>query len=218
MRALVFCDDRWHPASTVHEGLAPLSDDFSFDWVETAADESAWTAERLAAYPVVVLSKSNNVSASDHRGWVTERVQEAFLDYVQRGNGLFVVHSGTAGYAEMPILRGLMGGVFVEHPPQCPVTVAPLTGHPLTAGSKAFTAVDEHYFVALDDPQAEVFLTTTSEHGTQPGGWTRIESSGLGSVGGRVCVLTPGHNVEVWLHPSFQTLLRNGLRWCAKAL
>jgi len=30
-------------------------------------------------------------------------------------------------------------------------------------------------------------------------------------------MLTPGHNVEVWLHPSFQTLLDNALRWCAAA-
>jgi uncharacterized protein len=28
--------------------------------------------------------------------------------------------------------------------------------------------------------------------------------------------LTPGHNLEVWLQPEYQTLLRNGLRWCAQ--
>jgi type 1 glutamine amidotransferase len=64
--------------------------------------------------------------------------------------------------------------------------------------------------MVLDDGEADVFMTTTSEHGTQPGGWTRLEGEG------RVCVLTPGHNVEVWLHPSFQALLRNALNWCAK--
>jgi uncharacterized protein len=31
---------------------------------------------------------------------------------------------------------------------------------------------------------------------------------------GRVGVLSPGHNVEVWLHPAFQTLIGNALRWC----
>jgi type 1 glutamine amidotransferase len=68
---------------------------------------------------------------------------------------------------------------------------------------------DEHYFLSLDDPQ-DVFLTTSSAHGEQPGGWRRIEGSG------RVAVLTPGHNQEVWLQPSFQTLLLNCLRWCGK--
>ena len=66
--------------------------------------------------------------------------------------------------------------------------------------------------MALDDPQAEVFVTTTSEHGQQPGAWRRAEGAG------HVAVLTPGHTVEVWLHPSFQALLLNALRWCGKAL
>jgi hypothetical protein len=30
-------------------------------------------------------------------------------------------------------------------------------------------------------------------------------------------MLTPGHNVEVWLHPSYQVLLANALRWCANS-
>jgi type 1 glutamine amidotransferase len=56
-----------------------------------------------------------------------------------------------------------------------------------------------------------VFLTTVSEHGTQPGGWTRLEGQG------RVCVLAPGHNLEVWLAPAYQTLIANALRWCGGA-
>jgi uncharacterized protein len=28
--------------------------------------------------------------------------------------------------------------------------------------------------------------------------------------------LTPGHNLEVWLQPSFRALLLNSLRWCGK--
>jgi type 1 glutamine amidotransferase len=208
MRVLVLCDDRWHPASTIRNGLGALGNcGFEFDWIENA-DE--WTAARMAEYPVVILTKSNNVSATDHRPWVNDAVQLAFLDYVRQGNGLFVIHSGTAGYREMPVLCGLMGGAFIKHPPQCPVTVEPRGGHPLTSGSAPFTLMDEHYFMEYDETQADLFLTATSEHGTQPAGWTRMEGNG------RVCVLTPGHNVEVWRHPSFQALLRNGLRWCSK--
>ncbi len=125
---------------------------------------------------------------------------------------LLILHSGSAGYQEMPTLRALMGGVFLRHPPQCPVTVEPKPGHPLTAGSAPFTLTDEHYFMALDDAQADMFLTTTSEHGAQPGGWTRMEGQG------RACMLTPGHNLEVWLHPSYQALLRNAMDWCRKAI
>ncbi len=206
MRTLVLCDDGWHPAHTARRGLHPLEDHgWEFDWIEHA---DSWSAERMRAYPAVILTKMNHVSATDQRPWVTEEVQKAFADYVHPGNGLLVIHSGSAGYDQLTTLRGLMGGVFREHPPQCPVTVEPRAGHYLSTGSAAFTAVDEHYFMDLDDDQADVFLTTVSEHGTQPGGWTRTVGAG------RVCVLTPGHNVDVWLHPSYQTVIQNTLRWC----
>ena len=208
MRTLVLCDDYWHPARTPRTGLAPLEDaGFAFDWIENAGD---WSAERMAQYPVVVLTKSNNVSSSDRSPWVTDEVQAAFRDYVRRGNGLLVIHSGSAEYRDRPVLRGVLGGVFASHPPQCPVTVEPRADHPLTAGSTPFTLVDEHYMMEQDDAQADVFLTTRSEHGVQPGGWTRTEGDG------RVCVLTPGHNLPVWLHPSYQTLIHNALRWCGR--
>ena len=206
MRTLVLCDDYWHPARTARAGLAPLEDaGLAFDWIEHAG---AWSAERMAEYPVVVLAKANNVSVSDREPWVTAEVQAAFRAYVRGGKGLLAIHSGTAGYRESSVLRAVLGGVFASHPPQCPVTVEPKEGHPLTAGSVPFTLVDEHYMMEFDDPGAAVFLTATSEHGTQPDGWTRGEGDG------RVCVLTPGHNLPVWLHPSYQAVLRNALRWC----
>jgi type 1 glutamine amidotransferase len=208
MQILVLCDDYWHPARVPRQGLGALKDPgFTFDWIENAAE---WSVELMNNYPLVILTKSNNISSADQSGWVTEPIQAAFLDYVQRGNGLLAIHSGMAGWGEMPVLRGLLGGVFDHHPEQCPVTVEPQTGHPLTAGCEAFTLKDEHYFMVLDDAQADVFLTTRSEHGAQPGGWRR--SAGAGRVG----VLTPGHNAEVWLHPSFQALLMKALKWCGK--
>jgi type 1 glutamine amidotransferase len=139
---------------------------------------------------------------------MTDEVQKTFADYVHSGNGLLVIHSGTAGYAEKPVLGSLLGGVFMHHPEQCPVTMIPCAEHPLSAGIAPFTLKDEHYFMALDDSQADVFITTKSEHGEQPGAWRRMGGSG------RVAVLTPGHNLEVWLHPSYQKLLLNTLRWC----
>jgi len=148
----------------------------------------------------------------DQTNWMADAVQEAFQDYVNKGNGLFAIHSGTADYTEKPVLRRLLGGVFTHHPEQCPVTVVPHEGHPLSAGSPPFTLKDEHYFMALDDLQADVFITTKSEHGEQPGGWRRIDGNG------RVAVLTPGHNLEIWLHPSFQALVLNCLRWCSKLI
>jgi type 1 glutamine amidotransferase len=122
-----------------------------------------------------------------------------------------VIHSGSAGYTATPVLRALLGGVFTQHPEQCTVTAVPRPGHPLTVGSAPFTHHDEHYHMALDDASADVFLETISEHGTQPGGWTRTHGAG------RVCVLTPGHNLPVWLDPAYQQLITNALGWCARS-
>jgi type 1 glutamine amidotransferase len=206
MRTLALCDGYNHPARVLRNGLGSLQNNgFSFDFLENMAE---WSAERMAHYSLVILAKSNNISSANRSGWMTESIQEAFVDYVQRGNGLLAIHSGTAGWAEMPVLRSLLGGVFDHHPPKCQVTIEPQVGHSLTAGCKAFTRRDEHYFMVLDDPLADVFLTTKSEHGTQPGGWRRSQGAG------RVGVLTPGHYVETWLHPSFQALLVNVLKWC----
>jgi type 1 glutamine amidotransferase len=208
MRALVLCGDVWHPAQSARIGLGALEKrGFAFDWIEHA---DGWSAERMGAHPLVVLAKANNVSASDQRPWATEAVQTAFLDYVRRGNGLLVIHSGSAGYDQAPRLRRLLGGAFTHHPPQCLVTVELRAGHRLSAGSTAFTLVDEQYVINLDDDQVDIFLTTMSQHGTQPGGWTRIMAEG------RVCVLTPGHNLDVWLHPSYQAVIHNALRWCGR--
>ena len=206
MRVLVLCDDYWHPARTPRAGLAPLAaSGFVFEWIENAGD---WSAERMAEFPAVLLTKSNDVSASDRTPWMTPDVEAAFAAYVRGGGGLLTVHSGLAGYADTPVLRGLLGGVFASHPPQCPVTVAPAPDHPLAAGSAPFTLTDEHYMMDMSDAPGEIFLTTTSEHGAQPAGWARAEGSG------RVVALTPGHNLEVWLHPAYQALIANTLRWC----
>ena len=207
MKALVICGDSWHPAQVARDGLSALrGTDITFDWME---DARHWSADRMMAYPLVILTKSNNISSGDQTGWMTDTVQAAFADYVHKGNALFAIHSGTAEYEQKPLLRSLLGGVFTHHPEPCPVTVNPHAGHPLCAGAAPFAQIDEHYFMALDDKSADVFVTTTSEHGEQPGAWRRVPSGGKG----RVAVLTPGHNLEVWLHPSFQTLLLNCLRW-----
>ncbi len=206
MRILVLCDDYYHPARTCRLGLAPLVNrNMRFDYVENANNFSVGT---LTDYPMAMLIKSNDVSSQDRTEWMTETIQHGFRNYVEEGGGLFAVHSGTAGYKDASILRALLGGVFMEHPKQCPVTIEPVAGQPMAFGCDPFTIQDEHYQMALDAHDAEVFVTSSSEHGSQPAGWTRMEGEG------RVCVLTPGHNLSVWLNVDYQQLLKNGIQWC----
>jgi uncharacterized protein len=206
MPILVLSGDQWHNPAVARAGLTSLErHGLAFDFLENANN---WSESRMNACPLTILTKSNNVSHTDNAPWVTETVEAAFLNYVRKGNSLLVIHSGSASYENHNVLRELIGGVFISHPEQCPVTVDAKVNHRLGEGAAPFTLKDEHYQMALDDPHADVFLTTTSTHGTQPGGWTRTEGAG------RVAVLTPGHNLDVWLHPSYQQLILNTVRWC----
>jgi len=206
-RVLVICGDTWHPAQVVQQGLGSLADSpFAIEFITHG---SQWSLAAMKDFPLVVVAKANHLCSTDQNPWLTAETQPAFRNFVRQGGRLLFVHAGTC-YKDLPDMRAVIGGAFLNHPDQCLVTIEPKAGHPLTTGVNSFTEKDEHYFMALDAADADVFLHSRSEHGVQPAGWTRTE--GLG----RVCVLTPGHNLGVWLQPEFQNLCRNGLNWLSK--
>ncbi len=209
MRVLAIAGDEWHSADLAAKGLRGLERfGFEVDWVEDVDDRSAI---RLAEFCAVILCKADFAASPNVSPWLSEGVQRQFLSYVQNGGGLLVLHSGAAVDENAGRMHELIGGYFLGHPEQCPVNFEPHGSHPLAAGFKPFVERDEQYFMRLDDESVDVFLTTSSEHGTQPGGWTVSRGSG------RVCVLTPGHNEAVWLHPGYQELLSNAAQWCVAA-
>lgn len=210
MKVLLVNDDRWHPGKVSDEGVKPLEKKgFHIDTLNDGAD---FAGRELSEYPVVMFVKGNNRTASDETNWMTEETREKLKKYVQGGGGLLVMHSGTTGYNGMEDLHSLFGGLFMTHPKGLPVTFSPIAGHPITKGVEAFTETEEHYFMDIADEPLNVFLTGSTRHGTLPAGWTREDGQG------RVCALTPGHNVALWLNPNFQKLLENALNWCARKL
>jgi hypothetical protein len=79
------------------EGLSAFKDHgFAFDWIKDARN---WSAERMAAYPLVILTKSNHISSTDRGGWMTDDAQSAFADYVRsKWTALASIpHSGLSG-------------------------------------------------------------------------------------------------------------------------
>ncbi|MBC8079532.1 MAG: ThuA domain-containing protein, partial [Gorillibacterium sp.] len=163
MRTWVMCDDFYHPASTVIKGLEPLQQlGYEFEFSLDAAD---WSANKLAQFPVLAISKSNRISAAQEGTWISEEVEQALTAYVEQGGGLLIIHSGTVDYAESASIMDLIGGVFTHHPEQCLVTMELVAEHPITAGLtqlEPFTLKDEHYFMKMtDDTQRKLFLTST---------------------------------------------------------
>lgn len=206
MKIGVICDDYWHPGSVVEAGLAPLKEtglEFSI-----MKDATNFAIEKMQEYPVIIFSKSNHVSATNREKWMTSEIQQAFVEYIETGGSLLVIHSGIAGYGEEKVFTNLIGSTFLQHPEQCPVTIQPLKKHPITAEVENFIEKDEHYFVDIISEDVDVFMITTSKHGAQVGGYTRHQGKG------KIAVLTPGHNQEVWLHPNYQKMLKNAIEWC----
>lgn len=208
MKVLVLCDDKWHPAETVMRGLEPLREiGFHFKFMLAFED---WREDLFSEYAVLLLSKSNTRSRDDQNEWLSPQVEQSLQQYVEQGGGLLIVHSGIVGYKDSEVMLSLTGGFFERHPEQCPVTVRMKSGHPLAVGLTDFMVIDEHYFVrTVHDKENDYIMDTCSSYGSQPGGWTRLRGQG------RICVLTPGHNQEVWQQEQMQVLLARAMEWCA---
>jgi len=222
MKVLLICDEHYHPGQVSVDGLAPLeAKGYTLDVIKDGTMPAS-----LSDYAVVVLSKSDEKSPEDRGSWKSKEVQQAFIDYVESGGGLLVMHSGTVVGKDTAALDALIGSRFVYHPNATPVTVEALRRHPVTEGVSMFCEPDEHYHLDIIADDADIlFAAYAPAQGVPnkyeedpyhnapakicPAGYVRTQGKG------RVCVLTPGHFVEVWLNPEYQRAIENSLRWLA---
>lgn len=209
---LVLCDDYWHPAEVIERGFRGLDQsDFCFEFVTDPKD--ILTPEMLKSYPVIVNCKSNMINSANQSPWYTDSVTEVgvaeFDAYVREGGGFLSLHSANTakektGYAL------LAGNVFLGHPPRCAVDVKITGPHPIVDGVGNFSIRDEHYMLdCFAENRVELFRTVSESGGNQIGGYVLERGKG------RLCVMSPGHILSVWQHPSFRRLLLNALKWCA---
>ena len=224
MKILLICDDYWHPGQVPIDGIAPLrGKEFEFDIITNANDLKT---DMLSDYSVVLLVKSDEVSREDKTKWKTEAVQRALVSYVENGGGLIAIHSGIVPGEKTEALDNLLGCRFTYHPHDCQVTVQPLKPHPVTEGVQMFCETDEHYRLQILTPDADIIIASYSpaqgseeKYGEDPYNNTPAWICPAGIVRsqgkGKVCVLTPGHLLPVWLNSQFQLTLSNALRWCA---
>ena len=224
MRVLLICDEHYHPGHVPIEGTAPLkSKGFEIDVIQ---DSSQFKTEMLDNYQVVIMSNCDQISSDNNESWKTKEIQQAFVDFVEKGGGLLVTHSGTVAGKDTAIIDKLIGSKFSHHPNQTPMLVEPLKPHPVTAGVEAFCEDDEQYELTILADDVDIIMAS---HRPQQGSLNRTAEDkyhnapakicACGYVRtqgkGRVCVLTPGHNVAVWLNPNFQKALENAINWCS---
>ena len=216
MKILVLAGDYWHPMEVVKRGIERMNLDperYEFDFVEDAKD--IVTKELMAEQDLIIFAKMNEIAAFNRtpmfeKGNAAMQISD-YREYVENGGVLFCVHAGNTGSPEeTPEWVDFVGNSFIMHPDRCDVKVYPVMEHPITKDVEPFTEIDEHYILGNIAEDIEVFLKSDSvEGGTQISGYTK-------KVGkGQVCVLIPGHTMNVWANKEFGKLFVNAIEWCA---
>ena len=209
IKALVLCDDYWHPGEVIEAGMKPLEERISMTFIHDAKD--ILTYELLDEYQVIVCCKGNQINGANQNAWfeenVTEIMPEDFEAWVKKGNGMLFIHAGNT-YKKGNKMAELSGNYFIGHPPRCEIDLK-VFEHAITEGINDFSIRDEHYQIEVTE-DVDIFLKSSSESGGQQiaGYSKRVEK-------GRVCVLTPGHILDVWRKPDYLKLVQNAIEWCA---
>ena len=167
--------------------------------VDATEDLATLTPENLHAYAGIV----NYTTARD----ITDTQYDALLQFVRGGGGYIGVHCASDTFRNQPDSKRLLGGRFVEHPPQLDIVVEIADpAHPITGPLSSFTVFDELYTLD-DDPTQYHLLARSPSHGLQPVAWTRDEELG------RVFYVSIGHNAETYANPLSRRLLQRGVQW-----
>lgn len=167
--------------------------------VDASDDLAALSADNLGRYAGIVNYTTARTISDDQYA--------ALLGFVRAGGGYIGVHCASDTFRNQPDSKRLLGGWFVEHPPQLDIVVeiAEMT-HPITGPLSSFVVFDELYMLD-DDPTQYHLLARSPSHGLQPVAWTRDEELG------RVFYLSIGHNAETYDNPAYRRFLQRGAQW-----
>jgi type 1 glutamine amidotransferase len=213
--ALVLIGDGPHEPGSIEAGLRPV---FEATGVEPhfTVDVRALSAENLARVQLLVilrdgLQRPGKGERPDYV-WMTPEQGWAVARFVEGGGGLLSLHNALALYpADGPYLQ-MMGGRYTGHGPleRFGVEVAD-RDHPVTRGVEDFSVADEQHAPEYDRGKVRLLLRSRSDEGKEaPAGWAAEPGRG------RLCYLANGHTREALLHPVYQRLLRNAVRWCLR--
>jgi uncharacterized protein len=147
----------------------------------------------------------------------SDKQKENFLNLLDRGVGLVILHHGLHAYKDWPEYQKIAGitsfvsvakddvnyTIHVEDPQ-----------HPIVKGMKDFTVKDETYLTHKIDPEAKarVFLTTDEPTNYKAIAWTHTYRKAP------VCYYQLGHGTSIYGQKEFRAVLKNAIRWAAGRL
>jgi type 1 glutamine amidotransferase len=215
-RALILIGDQPHEPGHVEEGLRPA---FEATGVvpHFAVDVNALSAENLARVQLLVILRDGlqRPDKDSHSNfiWMTAEQENAVVAFVERGGGFLNLHNAMGLYPPGGRYLDLIGGRYIGHGPLERFRVEVVDpDHPVTRGVGAFFVADEQHTPPYDEGRVQLLLRNRSDDGkvVAAAGWVREPGRG------RLCHLANGHTREALLHPMYQRLLRNAVRWCLR--
>ena len=186
--------------------------------VDVTDDPEYFEPVRLSHYAVLVFANTNN------EAFLTDQQRDAFKGYIEHGGGFVGLHSASGSERSWSYFASVLGGRFVEHPPQQELTVEVLDPNtPFTKGMPAkLQHKDECYFFTLMNPDIHPLLGVRRSTliNTQK---MKLDLNSYPEVlpvawyhtfdGGREFYLALGHNKEDYEDPMILNLIRRGIRW-----
>ncbi len=214
-QALVLIGDQPHEPGHLEEGLQPVFDATGVV-PHFTVDVRALTAENLARVQLLVILRDGlqrpQRAPSTHFLWMTPEQQRAVVRFVEGGGGFLNLHNAMGLYPPRGPYLELVGGRYIGHGPLERFRVEVVDpDHPVTRGVRAFFVADEQHTPPYDEGRVHLLLRNRSDDGkVAAAGWVREPGRG------RLCHLANGHTREALLHPMYQQLLRNAVRWCLR--
>lgn len=213
--ALVLIGDQPHEPGHLEEGLRPA---FEATGVipHFTVDVRALSAENLARVKLLVILRDGlqrpDRDAARNFMWMTRDQERAVAAFVHDGGGFLNLHNSLGLYPPDGPYLDMVVGRYTTHGPLERFRVDVVDpDHPVTRGVSTFFVADEQHTPAVAEARVHMLLRSLSDEGKSgAAGWVR--ESGFG----RVCHLANGHTREALLHPMYQKLLANAVRWCLR--
>jgi len=193
-------NDQWHPLEELGARIVDWAGELEGVEAEVSHDRGILTSGKLDTYEVCLLCTTMRE--------LTDEQEQALVNFVERGKGLFGIHSATVVEEERTRYINLIGARFVHHSPYHEFRVKiEDREHPITSEIDDFPICDELYVLDRQPAGAHILATALWENEVQPLVYTKSYGRG------RVLYNALGHNEAAYDNPAFQKLVVQGIKW-----
>lgn len=153
---------------------------------------------------------------------ISEPERQNLVNFLESGGGLVVLHHALVDYCDWKWwYEEVVGGRWFrtrDQPPRWITTwkhdvdlvVRPVAEHPILEGVGVLKITDETYKGMWLSPRNTVLMKTDDPTSDGPVVWIGPYRKS------RVVVIELGHDRKAHLHPGYQRLVRNAIRWAAR--